>query len=447
MPDETQSPVRLWSHHPVGWGIKPPDVSVLQKTGAKRFRPPRPRAVRPRPLLSELSPRELQHISRELRIGYDALLARADGPNIPPAPINPTSLLHHQAWHRMACHSAIGNIHADWRFLAWHRGFLYFHERILQAILGEKFRLPVWDWDNNANPPALYRGWEVSRLGVPAQAWSYPNIQAEIYSWLQPQAPFTFLGGKPDDTRAFYNPWSATLVHEHVHSQAGGLMTDSNTSALDPIFYAHHANVDRFWEFLRRRVPHCDDPEWLDLEYHFFDETLTEVFVKGEDLVDIDALGYCYLPLPDAQYLKPMEFQSQKVSSDSGEISFIPVTIPEIDSEVKDPVFCLVTGRIGGLHHRLRYLLELRVGRTGKQVYSKIVASFGVFSGAGHTMKMGDEHSIGFNLPKAFIPWLRESGWKAQFWYGPANDDGLTIRQGEALPFTTLISAMVAAKQ
>ena len=38
-------------------------------------------------------------------------------------------------------------VHKNTLFLPWHRGMLYYHERILGALINDPtFRLPVWDW-------------------------------------------------------------------------------------------------------------------------------------------------------------------------------------------------------------------------------------------------------------------------------------------------------------
>ena len=53
-----------------------------------------------------------------------------------------------------------------------------------------------------------------------------------------------------------------------------GLMTNPDTAALDPIFWLHHANIDRLWNVWLRQKPQPGDPEdaftnpsdtdWLD---------------------------------------------------------------------------------------------------------------------------------------------------------------------------------------
>src|SRR3712207_1803242 len=53
--------------------------------------------------------------------------------------------------HCWYCSGALDNlngmeIHGGWWFLAWHRAYLYFHERILGHLIGDPtFALPYWD--------------------------------------------------------------------------------------------------------------------------------------------------------------------------------------------------------------------------------------------------------------------------------------------------------------
>ncbi|MCO5602912.1 hypothetical protein L7F22_057052 [Adiantum nelumboides] len=50
-------------------------------------------------------------------------------------------------------------VHFSWLFLPWHRWYLYWHERILQSLLGDPtFSLVFWNWDDqrdggNVMPP------------------------------------------------------------------------------------------------------------------------------------------------------------------------------------------------------------------------------------------------------------------------------------------------------
>ena len=68
-----------------------------------------------------------------------------------------------------------------------------------------------------------------------------------------------------------------TQPHDWVHGLVGGgdpndpnnpgLMSDPDTAGLDPIFWLHHANIDRLWEVWRQNPPTHIDPNeanWLN---------------------------------------------------------------------------------------------------------------------------------------------------------------------------------------
>jgi hypothetical protein len=112
----------------------------------------RPAATIKRPLWSSLSILEKARAFSTLYKAYRTMASMA--------PSNPRSLAF-QAWlHQYYCckhpegsseiiPGAVRNIHSTSDFLPWHRAFLFFHERIIQSVSGDRnFRLPVWDWES-----------------------------------------------------------------------------------------------------------------------------------------------------------------------------------------------------------------------------------------------------------------------------------------------------------
>ncbi|HEY5908783.1 MAG TPA: tyrosinase family protein, partial [Vicinamibacteria bacterium] len=75
-------------------------------------------------------------------------------------PSDPRGFAHQANIHCWNC-GGVGSgiqVHGSWQFFAWHRAYLYFHERILGKLVGDmEFRLPYWDWDVASHrklPPA-----------------------------------------------------------------------------------------------------------------------------------------------------------------------------------------------------------------------------------------------------------------------------------------------------
>jgi hypothetical protein len=199
------------------------------------------------------------------------------------------------------------DIHHTWDFLPWHRAFLYFHERAIQAFLPadrrNDFRLPVWDWD--ASPEGAVTPWVYDRFiwAPPATCTCVgsdmcacvrrkqvsPVTDCLLQAWLQAD---NFVGSSTDWGMASEGP------HSTVHVQLAGQMSDVPKSAIDPLFYAHHANVDRFWELWRKRFGR--DPQWAaDCVYYYWDALPDPnkprlVKVTPADLLDTRKLGYEY---------------------------------------------------------------------------------------------------------------------------------------------------------
>jgi hypothetical protein len=191
-------------------------------------------------------------------------------------------------------------IHNSWYFLAWHRAFLYFHERILQTFEGADFRLGVWDWEAGTAAPRQYVDWAARYFECPLLLCGgltpclkdyLPVSRINLQSWLLPN----FAGSSSDGGSAFDGP------HTQIHNSTGSLLSDFSVAAAHPLFYAHHANIDRFWEYWRNHQSgqFLDDHGWLDSKFYFYDEESRPVYVCIRDLLDTERLGYFYERIPD----------------------------------------------------------------------------------------------------------------------------------------------------
>jgi hypothetical protein len=195
-------------------------------------------------------------------------------------------------------------------FLSWHRMYLYYFERILRAKAGDPtLTLPYWDYQSNpVLPPAyedptpgnpLYDGTRNSSIN---SGGSLPNsIMVEFSTILS------------DATDIPYYTFSSDLEGPHgsVHTAIGGNMAFINSSALDPCFWLHHANIDRLWDVWLRNCGGRSDPSdnaYLTQQYTFFDETGSPVVMTGQQVINTAAsLNYIY----DFPFKLPCNFRIQ----------------------------------------------------------------------------------------------------------------------------------------
>ncbi|MCX7512148.1 tyrosinase family protein [Frateuria sp. STR12] len=148
---------------------------------------------------------------------------------------DPTAWTYWSESHRQFCP------HGRAYFLAWHRGFLYRFEGNLRRISGDpNLVLPYWNYyDSPTIPPEfldpalpLYRG---DRTGFDV---SNANSMDAFDDTL-----IHFQRGKTDA----FEPMVETRPHNRVHNLIGGAMSSIPTSPRDPLFWVHHANIDRLW--------------------------------------------------------------------------------------------------------------------------------------------------------------------------------------------------------
>jgi tyrosinase len=100
---------------------------------------------------------------------------------------------------------------------------------------------------------------------------------------------------------------------------ASGWMNDPDQAAQDPIFWLHHANIDRLW-FVWNSPTHRDpgDQRWNSHQFSFFDAHGTQVHKTCADVRDIvNQLGYTYEAAPAqaaADVVPPPEPQREEAA-------------------------------------------------------------------------------------------------------------------------------------
>lgn len=188
--------------------------------------------------------------------------------------------------------------HGTYFFWSWHRMYLYYFERIVRKYSGVYgWTLPYWDYNSPSQrqlPPPFRDA--ASSLYV-----ANPNRPS---AWNTGAASMTPARVNPAAGMAIINFNSASsslenTPHNHVHVDIGGWMGDPQTAAQDPVFYVHHANIDRLWNLWKAqgggRVDPLSDSTWKNTLFTFFDENKTQVTMKGCDVLRAaDQLNYNY---------------------------------------------------------------------------------------------------------------------------------------------------------
>ncbi|KAL0363344.1 UNVERIFIED_CONTAM: Polyphenol oxidase, chloroplastic [Sesamum calycinum] len=224
-------------------------------------------------------------------------------------------------------------VHNSWLFFPFHRYYLYFFERILGKLIDDPtFAMPFWNWDSpggmripamyaNPNSP-LYDSLRDLKHQPPTvldlnYSGTDPTISADqqtrqnltvMYRQMvsNSRTPRLFFGSpyrRGDDP----NPGSGAIEnipHGPVHVWTGDRnqpnfedMGNFYSAGRDPIFYAHHSNIDRMWSIwktLGGRRQDITDRDFLDASFVFYDENAQMVRVKVRDCLDQTKLGYVY---------------------------------------------------------------------------------------------------------------------------------------------------------
>jgi len=207
--------------------------------------------------------------------------------------------------------------HQSWYFPPWHRGYLLALEAQIRADViaaggPDKWALPYWNYFGAGTqfdiPPAFTQAslpdgtpnplFVANRFGpfgtgiifipTPAGIQGHPGVVLFAgpvndncmtntrYTGLNANTPPPGFGG-PVTGFLHDGGTSGNLEgnpHNLVHVYTGGIVSNSNyglmadpgTAALDPIFYLHHANIDRMWEVWNTSAANTNpvDPNWLD---------------------------------------------------------------------------------------------------------------------------------------------------------------------------------------
>ena len=169
-------------------------------------------------------------------------------------------------------------------FLPWHREFLWRLENRLRDI-APGVTLPYWDWTSDrAIPAALAHAGDLAAWGITRS----PRLDASQLPTAVDVNTALAVGVAPPDFRTF----QAGLedLHNGVHDAVGGTMGTERSPA-DPLFWLHHAFVDKLWTHWQNQ--HSGTP----FQPPNVGDTLKPAPIITHPisgLLDITALGYTY---------------------------------------------------------------------------------------------------------------------------------------------------------
>jgi len=191
--------------------------------------------------------------------------------------------------------------HGSPLFLPWHRAYLYFFERALQDQV-PGVTLPWWNWTSHRSdgmPPVFtrartpqgstntLRSSAIQPAGRPPGGPARTNRAAGA-----PGAPPLPSPQQIHDVLALddFLDFQAQLedIHNGVHVWVGGTMSDIATAAYDPIFWSHHAMIDRVWRLWQLRHPRGGPPAAL------LNQALPPFAMSVAQTLDTNVLGYDY---------------------------------------------------------------------------------------------------------------------------------------------------------
>jgi hypothetical protein len=185
--------------------------------------------------------------------------------------------------------------HGTENFFGWHRMYVYYFERVLRwAAQDDTLRLPYWDYTDPAQValPADFR----NTANTFFDAKRKPAINNGTSTLDPRRTNVNSLLNEPDYFK--YQDGIDNGVHGHVHCTVGPTcpvahMGDVPVAGNDPVFYTHHANIDRLWACWQQLHPTPAGP-WQDAMFSFVDETGKMQTQPVKNFLNSAALGYVY---------------------------------------------------------------------------------------------------------------------------------------------------------
>ena len=195
-------------------------------------------------------------------------------------------------------------IHGSWLFFPWHRAYLHFHEQILcRLIKDDTFALPYWDWDSQGRQtfPSVYGDpndpsnplFDMLRSATPGAMISNQAVSRAILNMTMNARNNSLFLGSQSSSGAMENAphgpvhiWTGDTTLQNANNDMGVLATASQ----DPMFFAHHGNIDRLWgvwlELSPTRHTNFTSAAWRQHPWQFYNEDAVWTQITVADVLD-----------------------------------------------------------------------------------------------------------------------------------------------------------------
>ncbi|KIO48229.1 tyrosinase family protein [Nitrosospira sp. NpAV] len=179
--------------------------------------------------------------------------------------------------------NAIHQMHSNPRFLPWHRIYLIRMEELLKMV-DPTVCIPYWKSSEDQSFPSWLVGFTPTVNLMSGPHTVTRNIGA--FATLPTTADVTAVTGN-----GTFNPFASALegIHNSGHVWVGGSMGGIPTAPTDPVFWMHHAEIDRIWAEWQVANP-GQNPSLAGAA------AIMDPWVEDEAATrDIAALGYTYV--------------------------------------------------------------------------------------------------------------------------------------------------------
>ncbi len=284
--------------------------------------------------------------------------------------------------------------HGNWFFLPWHRAYLFYLERLLQAAVADlkpatPVTIPYWDWTDDRTVPSIFLGaFPSNPLGnnrrYPRSLLDADVGPAVIRRTVDQASSSAFF---PPNAGSQFEDGPHGIVHVKIGWYEDPQLTRPGdfripaTAGFDPIFWSHHANIDRHWQRWMSIAGHSNPSlggawgtkllkEFVDEKGMHFDKTVAEV------MTDPAVQSVVYVPhsgsREDNLVLNRINPERPKMDGEPLQLKLVPVANAALRLQVGKPTVLSVTPPATAVDRLNKAIAPLADGVAGESVLFNI---------------------------------------------------------------------------